>query len=101
MVGPLQSERWPELFMEESVGRRVLIPFPGLGTLALDEDVYRRALEEGSKFNAPPQSPDPNERLLDSQQLADVLQIPVTWIEQQASEGNIPSLPYLIEHDRG
>ncbi len=74
--------------------QRVLIPLPGVGTLALDEETYRRALEEGAKLN-PYHGPetDPNERLLDSQQLADVLQVPVTWIEQQAREGNIPSLP--------
>lgn len=77
------------------MGQRVLIPLPGVGTLALDEESYRRALEEGAKFN-PLLEPhaDPNERLLDSQQLADVLQVPVTWIEQKAREGNIPSLPF-------
>jgi excisionase family DNA binding protein len=77
------------------MAQRVLIPLPGVGTLALDEDTYRRALEEGSKFN-PPAEPttDPDERLLDSKQLADILQVPVTWIEQQAREGNIPSLSF-------
>jgi excisionase family DNA binding protein len=75
--------------------QRVLIPLPGVGTLALDEEAYRRALEEGAKLNPFPEpTADPNERLLDSQQLADVLQVPVTWIEQQAREGNIPSLPF-------
>ena len=74
--------------------QRVLIPLPGVGTLALDEETYRRALEEGSRFKPVHElEPDPNERLLDSKQLADVLQVPVTWIEQQAREGNIPSLP--------
>ena len=77
------------------MAHRVLIPLPAVGTLALDEETYRRALEEGAKFNAPPEpAADPNERLLDSQQLADILQVPVTWIEQQAREGNIPSLPF-------
>jgi excisionase family DNA binding protein len=75
--------------------QRVLIPLPGVGILALDEETYRHALEEGAKFAPPPESTtDPNERLLDSQQLADALQVPVTWIEQQAREGNIPSLPF-------
>jgi hypothetical protein len=74
---------------------RVLIPLPGLGILALDEETYRRALEEGAQFN-PSVEPtvDPNEPLLDSQQLAHILQVPVTWIEQPAREGNIPSLPF-------
>jgi excisionase family DNA binding protein len=77
------------------MAQRVLIPLPGVGMLALDEEIYRRALEEGAKLNPPSESSkDTNERLLDSQQLADVLQVPVTWIEQQAREGNIPSLPF-------
>jgi len=77
------------------MAHRVLIPLPGVGTLALDEETYRRALEEGAKFNPFPEATaDPNERLLDAQQLADILQVPVTWIEQQAREGNIPSLPF-------
>jgi excisionase family DNA binding protein len=76
------------------MGQRVLIPLPGLGTLSLEEETYRRALEEGARFNLPPEpSEDSNERLLNSKQLAEVLQVPVTWIEQQAREGNIPSLP--------
>jgi len=75
--------------------QRVLILIPGAGILALEEEVYRLALEEGSKFSSSTcPSGDPNERLLDSQQLADALQIPVTWIEQQAREGNIPSLSF-------
>jgi excisionase family DNA binding protein len=77
------------------MSQRVLIPLPGVGTLALDEETYRRALEEGAKFNPPRETTaDPSERLLDSQQLAEALQVPVTWIEQQAREGNIPSLPF-------
>lgn len=77
------------------MAHRVLIPLPGIGTLALDEEAYRRAIEEGARLNPIPQpAEDPNERLLDSQQLAEILQVPVTWIEQQAREGNIPSLPF-------
>jgi excisionase family DNA binding protein len=75
--------------------QRVLIPLPGIGTLALDEEIYRRALEEGARLNPLPEATeDPYEQLLDSQQLAQILQVPVTWIEQQAREGNIPSLPF-------
>lgn len=75
--------------------QRVLIPLPGVGTLALEEEAYRLALAEGAKFCAVagPTS-DPDERLLDSQQLAEILQVPVTWIEQQAREKNMPSLPF-------
>jgi hypothetical protein len=37
--------------MDGSMGQRVLIPLPGVGTLALEEEAYRQALEEGEKFN--------------------------------------------------
>ena len=81
--------------MGRSMTQRVLILLPGVGVLALEEEAYRRALEEGLKFGSLPQpAEDPSERLLDSQQLADVLQVPATWIEQQAREENIPSLSF-------
>jgi len=77
------------------MGQRVLIPIPGLGILALDEDVYRRALVDGANSNLRHEpSPALDEPLLSSRQLADILQVPVTWVEQQAREGNIPSLPF-------
>lgn len=78
-----------------SMAERVLIPLPGVGTLLLDGDTYRRALEEGAKLNPIAVSAiDQNEPLLSSRQLAEICQIPVTWIEEQAREGNIPSLPF-------
>jgi excisionase family DNA binding protein len=77
------------------MGQCVLIPLPGIGTLALDEETFGRALAEGAKFNTSADGPiDPDERWLDSKQLAEILQVPVSWIEQQAREGNIPSLPF-------
>jgi hypothetical protein len=36
------------------MAHRVLIPLPGVGTLALDEEAYRRALEEGARLNRSP-----------------------------------------------
>jgi excisionase family DNA binding protein len=48
----------------------------------------------GARLNPLPEpTENPNEQLLDSQQLAHILQVPVTWIEQKAREGTIPSLP--------
>ena len=77
------------------MGQRVLIPLPGIGTLVLEEETYRRALEEGTKRNLRREtSSAPNEPLLNSKQLAEALQVPVTWVEQQAREGNIPSLSF-------
>ena len=54
---------------------RVVIPVPGLGVLALDPETYRAALVE-------------------AEQLATMLAIPVTWLEQAAREGRIPSLQF-------
>lgn len=52
-----------------------------------DQEAYRRGLEVGAKFHsvAEPAS-DPNERLVDSQQLAEILQVPVTWIQQAEAD---------------
>jgi hypothetical protein len=73
----------------------VLITLPGVGTMALDEPTYRRALEEGARLGSHTENTaDPNEPLLDAKLLAAILQVPVTCIEQQAREGNIPSLPF-------
>jgi hypothetical protein len=37
------------------MGQRVFIPLPGPGTLSLEEETYRHALEEGASFNLPPE----------------------------------------------
>jgi excisionase family DNA binding protein len=75
---------------------RVLIPLPGVGTLALDGDVYREALAEGSKLSAAPGASyaATSEPLVDSDELATLLKVPATWIEQKAREGVIPSLEF-------
>lgn len=75
---------------------RILIPLPGIGTLALDGDAYRAALAEGSKLGAAPKAPGAvtDEPLMDADQLAALLNIPASWIEQKAREGVIPSLEF-------
>lgn len=75
---------------------RVLIPLPGVGTLALTDEAYRAALAEGSKLGAAPVSPGAatDEPLMEAEQLAEVLKVPVTWLEQKAREGVIPSLEF-------
>jgi excisionase family DNA binding protein len=74
---------------------RVLIPLPGIGTLSLHADTYRTALAEGAAQTntGTPGGPD-NEPLFDATELAAVLDIPVTWLEQAAREGRIPSLQF-------
>jgi excisionase family DNA binding protein len=74
---------------------KVLIPLPGLGTLSLSREAFHAALEEGSRAipasitAAPAQAAEP---VLDAEQLAAALSLPVTWVEQAAREQRIPSL---------
>jgi excisionase family DNA binding protein len=78
------------------VSDRILIAVPGIGTLALDYATYREALSEGAKLggsSTPLQMPS-DEPLLDAEQLSAALGIAVTWIEQKAREGVIPSLEF-------
>ena len=75
------------------IGNRVIIPLPGIGTLALDVDVYRRALAEGAALVSAPMTAAPAEEpALDADQLAAALSLPVTWIKQAAREQRIPSI---------
>jgi excisionase family DNA binding protein len=72
---------------------RVLVPLPDGRWLALESEAFRQALEAGSA--AAPQAADVermDEPVLDAEQLAAVLNLPVTWIEQAAREGRIPSI---------
>jgi excisionase family DNA binding protein len=74
---------------------RVLIPLPGIGTLSLDADTYRAALAEGAaQTNTPAPEGKNGEPLCDGNELAVVLDIPVSWVEQAAREGRIPSLQF-------
>ena len=75
---------------------RVLIPLPGIGTLALAREVYEEALTAGRDLNgAPGASAAPSdEPLVDADQLAAALGVPVTWIETAARQGRIPSLEF-------
>lgn len=75
---------------------RVLIPLPGIGTLALTDEAYRAALAEGAQLCATPAPPcaATDEPLVEAEQLAAQLNVPVTWLEQKAREGVIPSLEF-------
>lgn len=82
---------------EKATGaERVLIPLPGIGTLALDAEAYRAALEEGGRQAAPAAAgtSDPAEPLLSAEELAAALNIPVSWVDQAAREGRIPSYQF-------
>jgi excisionase family DNA binding protein len=74
------------------VSDRVLIPLPGVGTLALSREAFEVALLEGSRAIAAPATATAAnaETLLDAEQLSAKLSIPTTWIEQAARDGRVP-----------
>jgi excisionase family DNA binding protein len=78
------------------VADRVVIPLPGIGTLALSREVFEEALAAGRDLIAAPSaSPAPsNEPLVDADQLAAELGVPVTWLEAAARQGRIPSIEF-------
>lgn len=72
---------------------KVLVAVPGLGVLALEPETYRRALADGAQLTGSAAAPLPgDEPLLDAEQLAEVLSLPVTWLETAARDGRIPSV---------
>ena len=76
---------------------RVLIPLPGVGTLALSLDAYRQALADGAlACSAPVASTAATDEapLVDSDALAAVLGLPVTWVEEKARQGVLPSYEF-------
>jgi excisionase family DNA binding protein len=78
-----------------ATSERVLLLLPDGRWLALAPDVFREALASGSALFAAAPSPAPattSEQLLDAEQLAAALSLPVTWIEQAARERRIPSI---------
>jgi excisionase family DNA binding protein len=70
----------------------MLIPLPGIGTLALSREAFEVALAEGSRAIAAPATATAadGEPLLDAEQLSAKLSIPTTWIEQAARDGRVP-----------
>jgi excisionase family DNA binding protein len=74
---------------------RVMIPLPGGRWLVLTAAAFSAALAEGSTLCvAPSVSSSNDEPLVDADQLAERFDIPVTWIEQAAREGKIPSVTF-------
>ena len=78
---------------------RVLIPLPGIGTLALSVEAYRAALAEGARLSrAPGESPSiaeagsPGEPLLDAGELAKALHLPKSCVYEKARTGEFPSV---------
>lgn len=75
---------------------RVLIPLPGIGTLALSGEAYQAALEEGARAIAARPSVqtsahDP-EPLLNAGELARALSLPKSCVYEKARTGEFPSV---------
>ena len=73
---------------------RVLIALPDGRWLALDRATLAAALIAGAEMMAAPSPAAPGiaEPLLEPEQLAAALSLPVTWVEQAAREQKIPSI---------
>lgn len=71
----------------------VLIPLPGLGTLALERAAFTAALAAGAALCAAPASQDAvsQEPLIEAKELAKLLNVKLTWVEQAARDKRIPS----------
>lgn len=76
---------------------QVLVPLPGIGTLAMSRTAFETALAAGSKAIAAPVTATAAdaEPLLDAEQLSTQLgNVPVTWIEAAGRDGRIPSIEF-------
>jgi hypothetical protein len=72
---------------------RVLIPLPGVGTLALSGDVYLNGLAEGAKLcGAPAPSMADEPLLIDAEKLAQLTSTAASWWESAARDLDCPSL---------
>lgn len=71
---------------------RVIIPLPGIGTLALSAEAYRDGLAEGAKLCAAPVAlaAAKDEPLLDADEAAAWLSVTARWLEDSARAGIIP-----------
>jgi len=74
---------------------RVLIPLPGIGTLALDGEVYQAALAEGARLNGPPapsSEASAHPMFVDAAEMARLTNTAATWWESAARESDCPSV---------
>jgi len=73
---------------------RVLIPLPGIGTLALDGETYQAALAAGATLNAAPcASPATTEPVfVDAAAMARLTNTSASWWESAARDSDCPSL---------
>ena len=75
---------------------RVLVPLPDGRWLALTPETFRQGLADAAAFGPAPiaagAAGEPEPPLLDAEQLAEAMGVAVTWVEQAARDGRIPSV---------
>jgi excisionase family DNA binding protein len=86
----------------------VLIPLPGVGTLALSADAYQQALAEGSKLSAAPGAANAAvaqvaSSLITADELGAATHMSRTTVYELAKAGRIPSVRIggRVRFDRG
>jgi excisionase family DNA binding protein len=80
-----------QIKMLRAMTDRVIIPLPGVGTLALDRDTFTTALVAGAEMAAAPAPPTAStEPLLDADQAAAQMNVSARWLEDSARARIIP-----------
>jgi hypothetical protein len=75
------------------VTNTVLIPLPGIGTLALSREAFEAALAEGSKaMPVPARTAADEEPWLTAEQLGAAMSLPPSWLERAGLNGRVPSI---------
>lgn len=72
---------------------RVLVPLPDGRWLALSDEQFREALQAGLEAvgaRADDSRQAHDEPLLDARELARILKLPVSWLQEAARSGRIP-----------
>lgn len=72
---------------------RVLVPLPDGRWLALSEEQFQAAVQAGQQAVGAPAnaaSKSNDEPLLDARELAKILKLPVSWLQEAARSGRIP-----------
>jgi hypothetical protein len=74
---------------------RVLIPLPGIGTLALTDEAYRAALEEGAQRTAAPGASAPTTAaplFVDAEEMGRLTDTAPSWWESASRDLDCPSI---------
>ncbi len=71
---------------------RIMLPLPDGRWLSLSPETFEAALAEGRAAVGATAPTGDAETLMGAEELAAVLDLPLTWVEQKAREGKIPCI---------